>query len=241
MTVRTILRSAFESITNVERGFWYTMIHLFYQPGTVAREYLAGKHKTYYNPLRYLIVIVAVNTLIMVASGFYDRQYEAMERFQSGMWAQQEQEQQAALSEEEYTRTARIQEATKKFLNIIALLTLPFIGLVSYLGFRKRDFNYAEHLAFNAFWNAQSALFGLTIILLMFCIPMLIIWSFVFIMSVNILYYTVGYRQLFGITYGRAFLKATLTLIGGFLLFYLTTILLTFICVAIYLTLFNYT
>ena len=45
MSLKVILHSTLESLTNVERGFWYTMKLLSHRPGKVAREYLAGKRK----------------------------------------------------------------------------------------------------------------------------------------------------------------------------------------------------
>ncbi|MCG8328886.1 MAG: DUF3667 domain-containing protein [Chitinophagales bacterium] len=239
LSLKIIFQSAIESLTNVERGFWYTMKQLSYRPGNVARDYLAGKRKLYYNPLRYLILIVAANAIIMVSTGYYDRQYEAMQYWQSSFLEGQSDTDQTASIDENIKKTARVREATKKYLNIIALLTLPFIGFVSYLGFRKRQYNYAEHLALNAFWNAQSALFSLFILLLSALSPYLLILSFGIILIINIIYYSIGYKQLFELSYGKALLKAVVTLIGGFFLFYVTILLLTSIGVVFYLLLFD--
>jgi len=124
-------------------------------------------------------------------------------------------------------------------LNIISLLSFPFIGLVSYWGFRRRGYNYAEHLVICAYWGAQTALYSMLVLLLLMLLPIPILYAFTITLIINILYYMVGYRQLFRISHGKALIKSFLTNIGGFLLFFTSFFVLTILVTFLYFVIFK--
>lgn len=240
LTLKVILRSAYESITNLERGFGHTVLTLLARPGKVAEDYLAGKRKAYFPPVRYLIIMIALSALVLIYSGYYDEQYEAMKQWQEQQLSVTGDQQKTEIyTEEQQQRQARIQEFTKNYLNLISLLSYPFLGLVSFWAFRKRKYNYAEHLVICAYWGAQSALYAMIVLLLLLLLPVPLLYSFSITLLISILYYSVGYRQLFKISFGRAVLKSLLTNIGGFLLFFFTFLILSVILTLVYLIIFK--
>ncbi|MCO6488357.1 MAG: DUF3667 domain-containing protein [Phaeodactylibacter sp.] len=232
ITIRYIIRSFVEALTNVERGFWYTMRELAVRPGIVAREYLEGKRQRYYHPVRFLLILVTVATLITLTSGIYDMQRNEILHLQNDALGLNPDEASAA-------RQQRVQEEVKKYLNLVAMGTLPFISLVGFRLFRKRAYNYAEHLVMVAFWSAELAVIGLFIQVPLAFIPGAIIYALPATILVSSLYYGLGYRQLFGIGYGPAFFNGLLANLLGFLLMFLTVLLLTVLGVLIFVAIFK--
>ena len=128
-----------------------------------------------------------------------------------------------------------VQEKMKPYLNLISLLTVPFLGLISFRVFRKRGYNYAEHLAVNAFWTAQVSLIGLIPVAFFMIYPKAITILFPLSMLLSIIYYTFGFRQLFDISYGKAAWKSVLVQVLGFTLMYLVIALIAVVGVLVYI------
>ncbi|MCB0594806.1 MAG: DUF3667 domain-containing protein [Lewinellaceae bacterium] len=232
ITLRYIVRSFIEALTNVEEGFWYTMRALLTKPGIVAREYLEGKRKPYYHPVRYLLILITVVTLITLASGVYDLQQNEILHLQNDALGLQPDESTVANQQ-------KIQEEVKKYLNLVALLTLPFVSLVAFWLFRKRAYNYAEHLVMIAFWSAELAVIGLPIQLMFLFFPGIIIYAFPVSILVSSVYYGIGYRQIFDIGYGQAFTRGLLANVLGFFLMFIAIMAVTAIGVAIFVVIFK--
>lgn len=232
ITLRYILRSFLEALTNVERGFWYTMRELAVRPGVVAREYVEGKRQRYYHPVRFLLILVTVATLVTLSLGIYDMQQSEILHLQNDALGLNPDEASTA-------RQQKVQEEVKKYLNLVAMATLPFISLVGFRLFRKRAYNYAEHLVMVAFWSAELAVVGLFIQVPLSFIPGALIYALPATILVSSLYYGLGYRQVFGIGYGQAFFKGLLANLLGFLLMFLAVLLLTVLGVLIFVGIFK--
>lgn len=232
ITLGYIIRSFVEAITNLEQGFWYTMRELISRPGVVAAEYLEGKRQRYFHPVRYLLILVTAVAVVSLATGIYDLQQSEMQNFQNQALGIQP-------DGEAIARQQKIQEEIKKYLNLMAMITLPFISFVAYRLFRKKGYNYAEHLAIVAFWSAQMAIIGLLVQLIFVSIPGATIYALPANILIGALYYGIGYRQLFKIGYGQAFTKGLLANVLGFLLMMAVLIVVMFIVVMIYVLIFK--
>lgn len=232
ITLGYIIRSFIEALTNVEQGFWHTMRALLTKPGIVAREYLEGKRKPYFHPVRYLLILITAVTVITLVSGVYDLQQSEILHLQNDALGLQPDEKTVANQQ-------KVQEEIKKYLNLVALLTLPFISLVAFWLFRKRAYNYAEHLVMVAFWSAELAVIGLPVQLLFLFFPGAIMYAFPASILVSAGYYGVGYRQLFKIGYGQAFVKGLLANVLGFILMFIAIMVVTAIGVAIFVAIFK--
>ena len=69
-TLRKLLWEAWAVVTNVEQGFWYTTKTLFLNPALIITDYIKGKTKPYYNPLRYLIIWAVLSITFIYLGGF---------------------------------------------------------------------------------------------------------------------------------------------------------------------------
>jgi hypothetical protein len=63
LTVRRVLQDLTTRFLDVESGFLHTVYRLTVAPGTVARDYVAGRRQRYVGPATYLIVITTVSIL----------------------------------------------------------------------------------------------------------------------------------------------------------------------------------
>ncbi len=205
-TIKQILRDLFQMITNLEKGFWYTMKELFIRPDQVIKEYLSGVTVKYYNPFRYYIIIVAVSALLQVWLGVFDLQQATIrETFNPNM------------TEEELQRQLAYMENVKKFLNIIPLIVLPFIATVFYLVFRKQALNLAEHLVSTTYVYAQTAIIGIFLMSSFYFFPEFISYSLPASFLISSLYFAYVYNRLFSMSFLKAFFLSLLSMIGGFL------------------------
>ena len=232
ITLKYILRSIVETLTNVEAGFWYTMRALLTRPGIVAREYMEGKRRLYYHPIRYLFILVTIATVITLATGVYDLQQSEILQLQNDAIGLEPNEKAVANQQ-------KVQEEVKKYLNLVSLLTLPFFSLVGFWLFRKRAYNYAEHLVIVSFWSAELAAIGLPVQLLFLFFPGAIMYALPLTMLISSAYYGWGYRQLFQIGYGQAFFKGGLVNVLGFILMFITIMILTALSVLIFVAIFK--
>ncbi len=205
-TIKQILRDLFQMITNLEKGFWYTMKELFVRPDQVIKEYLSGVTVKYYNPFRFYFIIIAVSALLQVWLGVFDLQQATIrETFNPNM------------TEEELQRQLAYMENVKKFLNIIPLVVLPFIATFFYLIFRKQGWNFAEHLISATYIYAQTAIIGLFLMSSFYFFPEYISYSLPASFLISSLYFAYVYRRLFSMSFVKAFFLSLLSIIGGFL------------------------
>ena len=210
-------------ITNVDNGFWFTMKELFLRPATVIDSYLSGATRRYYNPFRYYFIIIAVSALLQLSLGIFDlQQAEIRETLNPNM------------SEEALQQQLVIMEYTKKFLNIIPLFILPFIALAFKWMFRKRKWNFAEHLISTTFIYGQTAVLGLLPLLIFYFIPQYIGWGFPISLLLSALYFTFVYQKAFQISVVSAFIRSLFAIVIGFALMILFMALLGIVIGIIY-------
>ena len=192
---------------DIDRGVLFTAKSLFTAPGRVISEYLDGKTKVYYNPLKYLIVIASIYAVLMIWFNVFDTNLESMNEVLG--------------TDENQTKLQKeINAIMKKYLSFVSIIVLPFYSLVSSWVFRKRRLFYAEHLIMNAYFLSQYLLIltGSVFVLLIF--PSLARFLLPFGMIVFISYYTYAYRDYFRISFFKAFFSSILTSLGGLTLFY---------------------
>ncbi|MBK8551685.1 MAG: DUF3667 domain-containing protein [Ignavibacteria bacterium] len=65
-TLKEILHNFFHNFTHLDKGILFLAKELYVRPGIVAREYIDGKRNKYFNPLQYLILMVAISMFITI-------------------------------------------------------------------------------------------------------------------------------------------------------------------------------
>lgn len=141
-TMKELLHNFFHTFTHVDSGLFYLIKELFIKPGIVAKEYIEGKRKKYFNPLQYLILTVAISTFITINYNILlspkpevIHNPNDIQRF-----------------------FAVMNEVTSKYINVVFFFSVPLSAFFSWLFFKKSGYNFAENLIFNSFITAQRTL-----------------------------------------------------------------------------------
>jgi len=198
----------FLSAFNIEKGFFYTMKLLFTNPGEVVNSYLAGKTKSYYNPLNYLIIVAGIGTALVIWLGIFDANMENTNEM---------------LGINSDKNAVGIQkkliEHVKQYINIITMLMLPFMSLFSKWYYHRRKLFYGEHLILNSFLFAQTTVISILLIPFYIAIPFLTGYYSLIGFIVIIAYYSYALKSIFKNTFLKSTLGAITIFIGGYLLF----------------------
>lgn len=59
-----VLRDTIEHFLSFESSLWRTLLGLTVRPGVIARAYVGGQRRRYFNPLKYLLVVAGVLALL---------------------------------------------------------------------------------------------------------------------------------------------------------------------------------
>jgi hypothetical protein len=136
VTVGHVAHEFIHALTHTDKGFLLLIKDLFRKPGVVAREYLEGKRKKYFNPISFLVITTAISALIAHQSGYYD-----------------------TLAHKPATNTREVFLYSKevflisinhgKLLGLI--LTAPLYTFLSWVFFRRPHYNFAEHFVLQSY------------------------------------------------------------------------------------------
>ncbi len=221
LSVKVLFRQLFSMITNLERGMWYTLIAMFRSPAKVVNQYVNGATVQYYNPIRLVLVVGTISVLIMFSfTSFSESQTEINEMINPNMSESQAAFQQA------------LNNRMKPFMNLMPILLIPFFAMASYLLYRKRHLNYAEHMVMQSFSYAALSLIT---------IPTLFIYEYFDIMKyapiigvfVFVVFLTFVYRDLFKSSWLASLLKGLFSMVLGYGFFFFSITILSLIIIPI--------
>lgn len=137
MSTKHAIHQFFHAFTHTDKGFFYLMPKLLTRPGIISREYNEGKRKTYFSPFTFVLLIVAVSTLLV-------SNYSIMSIPNS---ANKVPEQQVAT------------EWANRHFNIIVFFTIPLIAWFTSLFFKKKGLNFAESLVLVSYTSEERSIF----------------------------------------------------------------------------------
>ncbi|MDX8338491.1 DUF3667 domain-containing protein [Draconibacterium sp. IB214405] len=207
---------------NMERGFIYTLVWLFRNPGKVIDDYLQGKTKPYINPLNYILVICGVYAFLMLSLNIYDTGVETTSHF---------------IGTDQHTSSPEVMEYQEKFMqiiksymNLLPILMLPFASLISKWCFRRKRLYYGEHLILNAYIFAQNILISVILAPFIFIIPALLPAFTLVSLSITLLYFTYAFHSFFKRSVFNAFAGTIAVYVGG-LIFLVLFVSLSFMIV----------
>jgi len=193
---------------NLERGILHTMVWLFRKPGKVLSDYLAGKTKSYLNPLNYMLIIAGVYAFLALSFNIFDNTIESTNQLLGN--DQKDIPAEALAFQQSWLATV------KKYMNLIPLLIVPFASIFSRWYYRKKKLYYGEHLILNTYVFAQSILIT-TLLLPVVILASELISVFPLITTFfTAAYFTYAYHSYFGKSVVNAFFGAVVMYLGGF-------------------------
>jgi hypothetical protein len=146
ITTKQVFSEARQRIFHYEQGFWYTSKQLLTRPGHAIREYLEGKRVQHIKPIKFMFWASAISFLLFHLSGL-DK--EMMQKIG---------EQQGAASPIGQQLSQKIFQVFSDHPAIMMFLMIPLIAFWSWLLFRRKGYNFAEHFVLNTFLMGELSL-----------------------------------------------------------------------------------
>jgi len=131
---------------NLEKGFIFTFIALIKKPYETVQTYLHVDRRKFSNPLQYVLISVALYTLIISIHPSFIKTMESIKEKNAKTYKPLEDKLEISIMEP----FNKAQEVYLSYQNIFYLILIPAVSFITFLFF-KRLYNYAEHLAINAF------------------------------------------------------------------------------------------
>ncbi|HEX8331164.1 MAG TPA: DUF3667 domain-containing protein, partial [Segetibacter sp.] len=196
LTLHEILHEALHAITHADKGFFYLVKELAIRPGAVAREYIEGRRKRYFNPYSFLVIVTGV--LVLVSSNLRIFGYSSSEQPKLNITKGSPQEIEAKKAF--LKRTAQFTDFVNNHSNIVLFISTPFLAFMFWLMYKKKKLFYAEHLTamvfFNSFLMIATALIFAPLIYITRNQHMYGTWLSLMLLT-HVLYFAYAYKQLF--------------------------------------------
>lgn len=128
--------------THADKNIFSLVKQLATQRGAVAREFIAGKRKTYFSPFNFFMIIAAV--FVFAATLGQSKtlpNVRTLPQVQS-IENPEAREKMAGVLE----RKEKVVRFTDQYSNLMAMMSLPLTALVFWLFFKRAGFNYVEHV-----------------------------------------------------------------------------------------------
>jgi hypothetical protein len=221
ITISQVAKDLQNQVVHVEQGFLYTLRELILRPGIMLRDFIAGKRVKHIKPVKFLVWATAISFLIVKLLGFQEHiinQIKAQQQIQDNSPVM--------------SLLQKIGDWVNAHPSVIMLFTVPFIGLASWLLFRKRAYNYAEHFTAAAYLMGMINLFSIVVTIVLSFFKHLPIQQLTILSSIQWLF-NLTY---FGWTYGQWMggdrpawtrFKGAMVVIGGYFLMIIATALIT--------------
>ena len=156
-----LLHEVVHFLTHADKGIFYLIGKLATKPGVVVREFVSGRRKKYFSPLNFFLIVVGL--FVFVQTTFRPMDSISMEAARSEVRKIPD----PVVRERRLAKLNRV-EAARNFMarysNYINMAVTPVVALIFFLFYRRRGFNYTEHLIANLYFAGFNALFYIFII-----------------------------------------------------------------------------
>jgi hypothetical protein len=143
-TLVHFFHEGFHAFTHADKGLFYLLKELTIRPGIVAREYIAGKRKKYYNPFTFFLILAAFYVLsagLVVVNQNKEPVPEPILKIENI-----EKRKEVLMI---YERAMYSKVFMFKHGNIVAMFAVPFFAFYFWLIYYRKKYNYSEHLVAN--------------------------------------------------------------------------------------------
>jgi hypothetical protein len=165
---------------------------------------VSGVTIRYYHPLRYIFVMAGLSALIATTVDFKKILKE------SSAWAEK------SMTPEAVELQVKSLDAVLSYMSLFYLSFMPLMSIGSFLVFRKKGYNFAEHLVGNSYLFGHLALFSIFITNL-YRLPMPIFTVSFINIAVVTCYSCWFYKSWFSISWPQTLVRTFLTLLMGYL------------------------
>lgn len=184
---------------NLEKGLLFTFLSLIKEPYSTIQTYLHFDRRKFSNPLQFILIGVALYTLIVTIHPGFIKLMESSNKMNAKNYSRMEKDLNIKIAEP----MERAQNIYLSYQNVFYIFLIPAVGFATFLLFEK-PYNYAENLAINAFVFGTTTWVSIVLTLLTFFIEHI---ALIFIMPLISLFLT-------GFLYKKIFQEDWLKTIG---------------------------
>lgn len=163
-SVKHFAHEAFHAFTHADKGIFFLAKELFVRPGKVAREFNEGKRKKYFNPITYLLLVMALQIYLTRKTDintYYINQIESIQEAEIKIGNNATYQQMAAVM-------SAMQENIVEHGKLINCLFIPIMAFLIWGMFRKSESNYAEVLVLTVMYIAHILLLYILVCIIPF-------------------------------------------------------------------------
>ncbi|MGI8951314.1 MAG: DUF3667 domain-containing protein [Chitinophagaceae bacterium] len=131
-----IFHDFFHAFIHTDKGIFLLLKKLTYKPGKIAREYIEGKRKKYFNPFSFLVLMVAVALFFLTQFETLGIKYENVN-----------------------ASNKEILHLSFKYFNLLVFIRCPINAFLLWIFFKKSKINYAEYFVLAAYLSGQEMFF----------------------------------------------------------------------------------
>lgn len=198
-----------DDIFDVNKGLLYTVKQLWFNPGKTSLDFIHGRTRNYYSPVKYLIFWTAIYFILSSLAGLSLHPKSISDILFSST------ESYSAKSMDDFMRI--YSEMIFYHADVFYLGLTPFLTIVSYFVYRKKGFNFTELLILYLY------ILGQIVFVIAFILPALsllgdndVLFFFMFPLVLVIVYLVIkSHKQFFGETWIKSALKGLFILYAG--------------------------
>jgi hypothetical protein len=165
------------SVFHIDKGFFYTLKSLITKPGIALREYLNGHRIKHYRPFAFVIIMSTICTVIIKGVNYLTNKLYTENNPGSSI---------------HYGDNIFV-----KYPSLLIFLMIPILSFITWLFFKKKNFNYWEHFLINTYLAAYVNVFFLVLSIFQF-----IKYYFTQNYSVNFTVFMVFFMAYYGFAFG---------------------------------------
>jgi len=218
LSIKALISEFFSSVFNLDAPFPKTLSKMFFTPHHIIKGFIDGKRKSFYAPVKYMVLCLFLNILIAELLGFDP--LENQRSIDTGTM------------NERSLQAYKAGEFLNRNLNLF-LFILPFsISFFSKLFFWRSRFNFPERAAMGFYLAGQFMVISLIPMLLSMWIPSL----FYLMFPIVIFYFIFSFFKVFEMRprFGRLILSC-FTAFFSFLFYYLTAYIIAYFIIIYHL------
>ncbi len=133
ISTKQIATDIFNNLFNVDSPIWATLRMTIVNPGLLSRNYISGKRKCYFHPVRYFVIAMALYYLFV---WLFD--YNPVNVSISGV------EEGDGFQQNAHELGLRVSNIIRKNINLLMFVWIVMISVLDRLFYRKHDLNIAE-------------------------------------------------------------------------------------------------
>ena len=193
-TVVSFFHEGFHAFTHADKGVLYLLKELAVRPGVVAREYIEGKRKKYFNPFTFFLLLMA---LYVFAHTFVRSNETSIDKSIPASITEIKDPNLKETMLIRYQRGMEAREFTAKNGNILAMFAIPLFAFYFWLIFYRRQYNYPEHLVANLmFVTFANLAFTLVVVPLQLALKgtAWVVWMPILGFLLQAFYFTIAYK-----------------------------------------------